>query len=253
MGCASEDWFGIDATMSAMLESAQRLHEMGYKIHPLRENSKKPIFKEWPLMEITDADVKHFWSGTRKNIGLICDGLVLVDFDDKEAARHWYAKMRGILKTVSETRKGIHAFFRGESRNGKHKYGDLRGVGGYVVAPHSVVEGWEYKFVDGHPLVRPEELPEFHPDMVEPKPHSNGPQKAVTHVRSYIAKITSIQGENGSAGLCRVVQACINGGLGQAEAMQEVILWNQSGAAVPEWSLKEITHAVKRVYSENGK
>lgn len=82
----------------------------------------------------------------------------------------------------------------------------------------------------------------------------NGSQKPVSDVRAYIAKITSIQGENGSAGLCRVVQACTRAGLCQAEAMREVIVWNDTNPNVrPKWSLDEITHAVERVYRVNGK
>lgn len=231
---------------------------MGYK--PIALEGKRPIEKGWQLMEITREKIlEMFPIGTQRNIGNRCDGLTTLDFDEKEPARKFWSEWYEMLKTIVETRKGIHVYFQAETRNAKFKYGDIRsGCGGQVVAEGSVVVSedgpWMYRTVKGHGRVPVEELPRLQDGMVEPKSRpSNGPQKAVTNARSYIAKITSVQGENGSAGLCRAVQACIRAGLGEAETMRELLEWNSSGAAVPPWSLDEITHAVMRVHKQNGK
>ena len=157
-----------------MLEQARQFVALDYRIHPLRPGTKKPCLEEWPGMEVSDKDVAHFWGNN--NIGLICDGVVVVDFDTGlERAREWYRKHRGILKTITLTRRGIHAWFRvtGQEWHGKHAEGELRCDGkGYVVVPDSVVsypdgESWQYRFVDGHPLVRKEELPPFRAEYVK--------------------------------------------------------------------------------------
>ncbi len=242
-----------------MYHMQEQFVDLGYRIHPLMPNSKKPCFKEWQKLEVTKADIPKLWGKTRNNIGMICDGITVVDFDTGlTKSREWYTQHRDILKTVVITRKGIHAYFKssGEEWHGKHSEGDIRCHGkGYVVVPDSLVthddgESWLYSFVDGHGLCHPDELPLFRAEYVKRLQKPKTSKKEIANIRAYIAKIESIEGKNGSAGLVRAAAKCRDAGLTESETTIEILHWNHGSTVNPPWSEPEIARAVSRVFGE---
>jgi Bifunctional DNA primase/polymerase, N-terminal len=238
-----------------MEDQAIELYEKGYSLVPLIPGTKRPFMDNWPEFELLPNDIKRFFQ-TDHNIGTKTgkpSNLVAVDVDKKDAAREFYRKHQSILKTVVETRKGAHFWFRhpgGEIGNGKHKYGDLRSDGGQVVSPNSEVGGWKYRYVEGHELVRPEELPLFDFSLVEAvaaKTHLT--RELVTNVEAYLSKIESIQGQYGSRGLMRAIYVCRDAGLSQAETMIRLVRWNETNS-LPAWSDNELLRAVSNAYKE---
>ena len=196
-------------------------------------------------MEITESDIQSLWNG-KQNVGVNCRGLVVVDFDVKEAGREFYRKYRNILKTVVETRKGAHIYFRGESRNGKHKYGDIRSSGGQVVAPDSVVKDWNYRFAT--PLVPSEELPLFRSEMIELKRGIEIQQKAVKDGARYISHIQAISGQGGHNSTFRAACKLKEAGMDEAEALAAMVEWNRTNC-LPPWTTKELLHKVRSAFS----
>lgn len=234
----------------------QQYLDFGYRIIPLHERSKKPIHREWPQMEVTERNISALWGNTRRNVGLICDGITVVDFDTgMDKARSWYREHRDILKTVTLTRRGIHAWFRssGEERHGRHADGELRCEGkGYVVVPDSIVETedgeWQYRFVDGHGLLPPGELPLFRREFVEWPQTCPNVKKGISDIRAYLSKIESVQENYGSKGLVRAAARCRDAGLSEADTMAELVIWNSGPTVSPPWSPEELARAVNNVF-----
>lgn len=231
-------------------DSAIELYEAGYQLVPLRPNSKVPSAKNWPDFVLKETELTKFQT---HNIGVLTgkrSNTVVLDFDDKQAGRDFYAKHRNLLKTIVETRNGVHFWFQysGPVGNGKHRFGDIRGDGGQVVAPVSKVKDWTYRYVEGHPLVLPSELPMFDWNLVEMVARKTKlTRQVIKDVNAYLDKIESVQGEYGSCGLMRACYVCRDAGLNEAETMIRLVRWNETNAK-PEWSDEELAKAVNNAF-----
>jgi hypothetical protein len=102
-----------------------------------------------------------FWWGTGDwNIGCCTGGgVVVVDLDQKndQDGIGAYMERGGTFGTlaVRTTTGGMHLYFAGDGRNSAGKVApgiDLRGEGGYVVAPGSTIDGVAYELVSDKPL-----------------------------------------------------------------------------------------------------
>ncbi len=141
---------------------------------PLEARGKRPAFNLLPRCSITgkpkwdayqtalptEEELDRWFARTDNNIGIVCGrvsgGLVVVDFDLVESFDWWCEQdlSRWLIPTV-ETAHGRHVYVRvsdeinGNHRNQSRKI-DLRGEGGYVVAPPSQHEtGWLYRWIMG--------------------------------------------------------------------------------------------------------
>lgn len=132
--------------LSPQGRSALELAGFGFGVFPLRPHGKTPLTTHGHLEATTEESrIRSWWQRwTQANIGLaIPGGLVVVDIDDLEALRRLKAEGRGLPATAkSRTGRGLHLFYRTEVeiRNAVNLFPgiDLRGVGGYVVAPPSI-------------------------------------------------------------------------------------------------------------------
>lgn len=146
------------------------LAALGYWIFPLVENTKiPPEGMHWRVMASTDLDEIRSWYSKfpRDNVGIDCEksGLLVIDLDSENAADHWdeiwddheYRSWDDGRYPVVETRRGWHVYFRqprgaaiGNPR--QHRLGekiDVKGDGGMVVGPGSVIDGHDYAVVAG--------------------------------------------------------------------------------------------------------
>ena len=126
--------------------AALEIAGLGFAVFPLRPRGKTPLTAHGHLDATTEAAVIRPWweRWPQANIGLaIPRGLVVVDIDDLEAFHRLKAENRELPATVkSTTSRGVHLFYltEAELRNAVQLFPgvDLRGVGGYVVAPPSI-------------------------------------------------------------------------------------------------------------------
>ena len=142
------------------LQSALELWDNGFNLFPIKSipnlptpdkpSENKDFFKQpsisWKKYQDTRASREDLykWYEERPylNIGIITNGLVIVDADNEEAVL-WCDEHLS-TPVVSNTAKGKHYFFKQlkslESRNTVNKGCgiDIRANGGYVVAPPSV-------------------------------------------------------------------------------------------------------------------
>lgn len=202
----------------------------------LRHNGKGPAERgPWRLTdELPDG-----------NVGLTLEDRTVLDFDNKQEGRNFYQLHSERCTVIVETRRGVHFHFAGETQARKFQHGDIKsGPHAYVVIPPSIVGGWHYRWV------REGELQPFPVHLFPLEQKREVIKKQIKDARAYIAKIESIQGQSGSAGLVRAAARCRDGGLSESEATIELLAWNAGPTVSPPWKPEEIARAITRVYAK---
>ena len=152
-----------------LLEAALAYVGEGFKVFPLQTRGKKPI-TEHGLKDATQiqAGVRDLWKGNpHANIGLVCDGLIVLDFDAEHGGyqgKEQLIRDHGPLP-VTRVHKtgggGEHWLYRAPRelnvRPGSGKYGypglDIRANDSYIVAPPSIhPSGSVYQVLDPSPI-----------------------------------------------------------------------------------------------------
>jgi len=147
------------------LQSALRLSKQGFRVFPLVPNGKIPaITGDWQEVATRDpAKIERLWTdpvfGTEQdyNIGIALDrDVIVVDVDTRdgkkgdESLRLWEACNEQLPETYTVTTAsgGQHRYFSVDDSSGFPKelckHVDLKGYGGYVVAPGSTIGGNGY-------------------------------------------------------------------------------------------------------------
>lgn len=149
------------------LEYAAQLAAAGWRVHPLRPGSKLPMLPGWQNAATNDAaTVAAWWAETpAAGIGIATGAPVIVldvDTNGKPGAKSLAALIaaHGPLPqtlTARTASSGLHYYFASSEpiRNSADKVGkalDVRGAGGYVVAPPTVVDGCAYQWADLSPI-----------------------------------------------------------------------------------------------------
>lgn len=221
------------------------------RLIPLAHNSKKPLAGEDWHVRISEDSAQHAkWLSDGLNVGFAVEenGRSVVDFDDKEAAHQFRKSHSDICTVVVETRRGMHFHFSGRTTTRKFPHGDVKG-NGYVVFPPSVVDGFAYRLIADGPLQAfPEHL--FPPVQATRDGVQVVTRGVVKDVDAYLARIESISGKNGSAGLVRAAAVCRDAGDSEAEALLRLIAWNKLPVVSPPWTDKELARAVTRVFKK---
>lgn len=170
----------------SLVEKALDLYGRGYVPLPLRKHSKhldvermgySPLHfqtKSQKLKELAFTSICYQFSHAhpRKdtvenwfrdfdgNIGILggCRGLVILDFDRDSVFKTWFERYSRRIETCPVTKSpgGHHVFLRcripletSSLYYGNRKAGHLKSLGGYVVAPPSVLSGDKhYKWKD---------------------------------------------------------------------------------------------------------
>jgi hypothetical protein len=136
-----------------MLDHALALARRGFRVFPLKENSKLPAIKDWPTKATTvEAQIRKWWADHEFNIGVATgQGLVVLDYDMKPGQHGAKAlathEMLGLPTDgfqVTTPTGGKHFYFKTEHKipNSVGKIApnvDVRGEGGYVVGPGSII------------------------------------------------------------------------------------------------------------------
>ena len=136
-------------------ESLLRCYESnGFSMIPIVQGSKRPI-QSWKESQVRRASPQETmkWLQDGHGLGVVCgrisDNLVVRDFDKPQSYDQWKTRNKGLaaeLPTV-ETRRGFHVYARLTEHAPATRIladGELRGEGGYVVAPPT-------KHVGGNP------------------------------------------------------------------------------------------------------
>jgi len=257
-----------------VLDAAHEYRDYGFSCIPLLGKKPAIAWKQFQERHPTHGELLA-WFGvvqkSRRNIGIVTgsiSGIVAVDVDSHAMAQWvWNHLPRTDVMTRSGNGKG-HLYYRIPNgvtiRNRvriKGKAIDIRGEGGYCVAPPSLhpVTGQQYQKVGNWNLSA---VPEFPVEWIDEEPvHISVPiretvqriqmqQKHITDLLAYCLPIPSIQGQNGSKGCFRVACLCRSARLSPEQAFAFLQEWQTKSPLVePKWNDRDLLHKIDDVYS----
>ena len=148
----------INSSAHVDLEAALSMARDGMKIIPVKPLGKAPLIPDWNNRASSDLDIIRAWRDQFPdcNFGIACgpSNLVVVDLDvkhGKDGLAAWKELTQGLFNntfSVETPSGGIHFYYRGSDfRNSVEAVGsgiDVRGDGGFVVAPWSRTEQGMY-------------------------------------------------------------------------------------------------------------
>ncbi|MEK9726102.1 MAG: bifunctional DNA primase/polymerase [Rhodospirillaceae bacterium] len=156
--------------MGSKLDAALALAERGFKVFPIAAGRKAPpLLNDWPRMATCDtAVIRGMWEvcGENANVGIHCEGLLVVDVDPKNKGEESYALL-GLLDNLPTTLAartpsgGRHYFFSLNGAAVANSVGalgsglDVRSANGYVVAAGSTTDAGVYAWVDADAPIAP--------------------------------------------------------------------------------------------------
>lgn len=230
------------------------------KMIQLAKGLKIPSTKgSWRVSD--DPQEHKLWVAKGFNIGLLTgevNGIMVVDFDDEVAGKLFMELHPEVISIVVRTRKGYHDYFLGSEPTRKFSDGDIKGNGGYVVCPPSIVDGFQYRRMTDASW---KELKPFPAELFPDEKATAMPMIAMTtsntaaeirNVRRYIRGIRSVQGQHGSDACFRVACILRDEGFSEVEALAELVEWNQV-AAEPPWEVKDLLKKVRDVFAKTMK
>jgi len=244
------------------LDQALRYLAMGLSVIPLRPRDKKPSITSWLPFQSEAAgedQLRKWFADGRRNLGLITgavSGVIVVDADNLEAERWIQANHPSPMTT--RTGKGRHFFFRHPGttvRNGARLRGmalDVRGDGGYVVAPGSIHPSGDLYTEEG--VWDPAALPVFDitwlRDAVPEAPSSGrvvpmlAADDRLSQAMRYLAGVPpAIQGDAGDEHTFRLACKLVRGfDLSDDQALGLLSAWNQT--CTPPWSAAELADKI---------
>ncbi|MBF0233482.1 MAG: bifunctional DNA primase/polymerase [Desulfamplus sp.] len=158
---------------NTIFNAALEYSEQGYSIIPVDRSTKKPCipWKEYQNRIATEEEIEDWWEKyPDANVAIITgkkSGLAVVDADSKDGMA-WMSQHCTKTTVYAKTGKGCHAYYlypyHTDIKNAVRIAPDVdvRGEGGYVVAPPSIhANGTKYEWVitgDGF-----DDMPEFQP------------------------------------------------------------------------------------------
>lgn len=201
---------------------------------------------------MTDDPAEHErWLTAGLNLGMPTgqpNGIMVVDYDDRESAVHFFRENRARVKAIVTTpRGGAHFYFRGDGRNAQGKP-DVRGTGGYAVR-RGTINGKAYREVPGYEFRSVEHLTEFQ-SIWYPK------RKEVDHTirtdirnaRAYIGRIFA-HGSSGHNAAFRAACRLRDAGFSEVDALAAMVEWAHTNSD-PQLSVQEVLHKVRDVFQK---
>jgi hypothetical protein len=239
-------------------DEIRRYEDSGLLLIPCKPD-KTPAYKGWQQIASSQRQTHQRWFlqlGHQVGILTGCrNGLVYLDFDDRSAAREFFNQFRSRIRAIVETPHGCHFPFRhpgGTIPNAvKTRIGnllaDIRGDGGYVIAPPSRINGNPYRFVEGYEL-EPKRLELFSPAWLRPERSSARIVRGQVHdPAAYIAHIRAISGQRGHDATFRAACILRDNQIDETEALAILVEWNKTNAQ-PPWATRDLFRKVKEAY-----
>ncbi len=237
-------------TTPDMIKAALWYVSNGFKIFPL--NGKVPAtphgFKDATQIQIR---VRELWAkDTNANIGLCTEGLIALDFDTKHDGLQSKADIETVFGSLPKTRVhktgsgGEHWLYKqrpGEPIKNTTSLGgypgvDVRGNGGYIVAPPSLhPNGNRYEIIDKSPIT---ECPEWLSNLARE-------QNTTTLTTTDSGEVIAEDG-NRNATLTSLAGTMRRKGLGQS-AITAALLEANKTQCNPPLSDKEVEEIAKSV------
>lgn len=259
-----------------MLDHALAWASRGFRVFPLRENSKVPLRDGWTETASSDpAQIKQWWcdplTGIIRdfNVGVLTSGLALVDADIKwgKAGVINYLEYGGEPNTLTvRTPSGGYHYYHTAPHEVANSQGDsggiapgvdVRGWHGYVLAPGSVIDGKEYALVNDAPVAplpaellarmrRPEDRTER---TAMPAIEGVDDPAAIASATGYL--LSALPAISGMGGNTRTYQTAVQvRDRGASEAVCfELMLEHFNERCEPPWTPDELRGVVANAYA----
>lgn len=245
----------------------------GFSILPMGEE-KKPLIK-WAELQTRRPTVNEILSWPRGNLGIVTgeiSGVCVIDCESPENARWFYdnrfrsgsnqSGSNSGQPAIVQTKRGFHFYFRHPGQrvaNASHvldeagvsRY-DVRGDGGYILAPPSTHSEGSYSWINaGGGIISAgvSSLPVF--DLSWRPTYETVYREVETRIGdalAYITKILAVSGQNGHADTYRAACILYESGLHESEALIALQDWNKTNAN-PPWNDRDLLHKVRSAYS----
>ena len=213
---------------------------MGFSVIPLRPGAKLPRipWEEFKTRRATVDEVTRWFKGTDNNIAIVTgaiSGVAVVDCDSVASMEYARSKFPSHQRTL--TTKGEHLWFKHpgiQVRNSVNLHGiklDIRGDGGYVVAPGSRhPDGMIYQ--RGGVWGPTESLPVFPQAILE----ADGDLDST--IRVYLDGVgPAVQGGGGDMKTFHICCRLLRGfALSEEKALEFLTEWNKTCS--PPWSVR---------------
>lgn len=238
----------------------------GWNIIPLRQD-KRPALTSWQEFQsrrVTEAEARAWFSRPANNIGVVTgevSGLVVVDLDGDSAVQA--VRERGGLPPTPcvITGKGYHYYLAHPGRPVANAAGlagvaglDIRGDGGYVVAPPSVhPSGRRYRWARGRSPgdLPPAPCPEWLLDLLADRGRrgretARGPGK--TQEPGWVEELLAGVPEGMRDDACtRLAGHFLGKGLPEGEVLALLLAWNlRNRPPLPEKEVRKCVRSVAR-------
>lgn len=151
-----------DLQRKALKEEAKQLVSRGYSVIPvlgdkLPSNPKRPAtaWKRYQKRLADSGEIERWFNRDVTALGIVCGSisrLMVIDFDDYSRYRrfrHRFPEYKNARRV--KTRRGYHVYFRTSVKISNQGFdgGDVKGEGGFVIAPPSVIGGVRYECIGG--------------------------------------------------------------------------------------------------------
>ena len=212
-------------------------------------------------------DIDKWFGGEPMNLAVITgaiSGVVVIDADERAGLR-WLVQKLPYTPWQTQTSKGFHLWYRHpgvpvpnrariSTPDGRLKI-DVRGDGGFVIAPGSVhASGAEYLEAGDWSEPR-ERVPVFWPGWLArpqrqalpaPTPrHTGDGDHLLERARAYVAKVPpAIEGQGGDLHTFQLAAKLVRGfALSDADAFDLLRVWNQG--CQPPWTDRELEEKIR--------
>lgn len=247
-----------------MESSAFGLATLGFKIFPIAARKKAPpLWNDWPNRAASDSAP---WATEYDlNIGIHCEGLLVVDVDPaKGGLASWLALRRELglpaTRVHGTPSGGFHIIYRLPEghpgvANSVERLGkglDVRSTGGYIVAPGSRTAKGEYTVVDDRTIAEAPADLVGRAGRVEPKaPPKDVPDTTPDAVAAAVAWLAghpeAVEGAGGD--LHTYQTACRLRDLGlSADQAFEAMAGEWNARCAPPWPFDELQTKVRNAY-----
>jgi Bifunctional DNA primase/polymerase, N-terminal/AAA domain/Primase C terminal 1 (PriCT-1) len=234
------------------LDYAKFYLSKGLSVIPIEPKGKRPAIDSWsPYQKQIPSlkEVEMWWSeNPEANIAIVTgkvSGIAVVDLDSEKATVFAKGNRFPVTPTV-KTGKGYHLYYAHREGVGNFQRRadlpdiDLRGEGGYVVAPPSVHEtGRRYEWVGGKDL---DDLPlAALPEIVLAK--NTGDKIPLAELYQGVS-----EGQRNEA-LARIIGSMVSDGLSYQECLSFAHSWNKQNT--PPLPDREVVTTVLSIYNKH--
>jgi hypothetical protein len=238
--------------MNSIEKAAHAYRDLGFSVMPVGDDKLPAVKWKWLQdMRPTHEDIREWWDRyPHANVGIVTgevSGIIVLDLDSRGAKD--YAKDKGIPVTpISRTSKGNHVLFDFPrdlvGNKSDQKLGmDIRGEGGYIVAPPSVHEtGVRYEWTKWHPWnTKLATMPEWLIDWCN-NTYNSGGQRDKGWQFEVLAGVSE-GGRNHAA--ASLAGRFLNKDLSEDEILEILIMWNERNS--PPLSLYELERTLNSI------